>query len=161
MGFGVSDRGASTYRITGNSVTINGSSLGGTSSVKFGALSATFSVVSTTQVTANVPNGATSAKISLTTPGGTATSGSTFTVLLSIVSFSPASGPAGTTVTINGVGSNTSSSVAFNGASAATTFISSTQLTAIVPATATTGPLSVTNTTAPAGSVHSAGTYNP
>src|SRR5207247_8012070 len=59
------------------------------------------------QITATVPNGATSGPIQVSTPGGTATSASSFTVTTppappSISSFSPTSGPVGTSVTITG-----------------------------------------------------------
>lgn len=51
-----------------------------TSSVRFNGLSSTFTVNSATQITATVPAGATTGPISVTTPGGTATSASNFTV---------------------------------------------------------------------------------
>ena len=64
----------------GTPVMITGVSLTQTSSVKFGARSASFTVNSDTQVTATVPTGATTGKITITTPGGTATSTTDFTV---------------------------------------------------------------------------------
>jgi hypothetical protein len=48
--------------------------------VKFGTVAATFTVNSDTQVTATVPTGAVTGKISITTPGGTAMSTTNFTV---------------------------------------------------------------------------------
>lgn len=63
-----------------------------------------------------------------------------------ITSFSPASGPVGTTVTIEGTNFTGVTSVAFGGVSAASfTVGSSTRITAVVPPGATTGPISVTN----------------
>ena len=63
----------------------------------------------------------------------------------SISGFSPASGPVGTSVTINGSNFTGTTSVAFNGASATFTVNSGgTQITASVPAAAKTGPISVT-----------------
>jgi hypothetical protein len=150
-----------TSGMTGSTVTITGTGFVAGATVKFGtkpAGSVTF--VSGTQIKAIVPNGAVTAKISVTTPAGTGTSASNFTVTLSITGFSPATGPTGTVVTINGVGFNSSSTVKFNGATASSVVhVSSTQLKATVPSTATTGPISVTNTTAPSGTVQSAVNY--
>jgi hypothetical protein len=60
---------------------ITGTSLQQASAVKFGGKAATaFTVNSDTQVTATVPSGAVTGKIAITTPGGTATSSTSFTV---------------------------------------------------------------------------------
>jgi hypothetical protein len=48
--------------------------------VKFNNVTASFVVNSATQITATVPTGATTGKITVTTPGGTATSATNFTV---------------------------------------------------------------------------------
>ncbi|MGA2188318.1 MAG: choice-of-anchor tandem repeat GloVer-containing protein [Steroidobacteraceae bacterium] len=65
----------------GTSVTITGVSLMQTSKVTFGGASAiTFAANSDTQVTATVPKKAKTGKIAITTPGGTATSATEFTV---------------------------------------------------------------------------------
>jgi uncharacterized repeat protein (TIGR03803 family) len=64
----------------GTPVVITGVSLTQASLVKFGSKSATFTVNSDTQVTATVPTGAKTGKITITTPGGTATSATVFTV---------------------------------------------------------------------------------
>jgi uncharacterized repeat protein (TIGR03803 family) len=62
-------------------VVITGVSLTGSTKVTFGAVAATsFTVDSDTQVTATVPTGAKTGKIMITTPGGTATSTTSFTV---------------------------------------------------------------------------------
>jgi hypothetical protein len=62
-------------------VTINGANLNGTTSVTFGGGVSTNPVtISATQVTANVPAGAKNGPISVTTPGGTATSSQSFRV---------------------------------------------------------------------------------
>ena len=59
----------------GSTVTINGSALTGATSVKFGGgVSAAFTVVSDARLTATVPSGASSGGITVTTPGGSATS---------------------------------------------------------------------------------------
>jgi hypothetical protein len=60
-------------------------------------------------------------------------------------SFSPTSGPAGTSVTVTGTSFTGASSVTFNGTAAAYTVNSDTQITTTVPSGATTGPIAVTN----------------
>ena len=65
----------------GSQVTITGVSLAQTTKVIFGGVKATtFTVNSDTQVTATVPTGALTGKITIATAGGTATSAATFTV---------------------------------------------------------------------------------
>jgi hypothetical protein len=64
----------------GTTVTINGTNFTGATSVKFNGVTATFIVNSATKITATVPTGATTGRITVTTPGGTATSTSDFTV---------------------------------------------------------------------------------
>jgi hypothetical protein len=67
----------------GTLVTINGSGLIQATTVKFGTVKATrFTVVSDSEVTADVPSGLTpgAVTISITTPGGTANSPTKFTV---------------------------------------------------------------------------------
>ena len=65
----------------GTPVVITGNSFTGTTKVTFGGMkTAAFTVNSDTQVTATVPTGALTGKISVTTPGGTASSATSFTV---------------------------------------------------------------------------------
>lgn len=64
----------------GTQVTITGSGFIGTTSVTFNGAKATFTVNSATKITATVPSGATTGKIKVRTPGGTATSATDFTV---------------------------------------------------------------------------------
>jgi hypothetical protein len=61
----------------------------------------------------------------------------------SIISFSPASGLAGATVTINGFNFGATPGVKFNGTTATVTASSSTSITATVPSGATTGKITV------------------
>jgi uncharacterized repeat protein (TIGR03803 family) len=62
-------------------VVITGMSLSQATAVKFGTVAATaFTVNSNTQITVTVPSGAVTGKISVTTPGGTASSATSFTV---------------------------------------------------------------------------------
>jgi uncharacterized repeat protein (TIGR03803 family) len=65
----------------GTPVVITGTTFTGTTKVTFGGVPATtFNVDSDTQVTADVPTGAVTGKIAITTPQGTATSSGIFTV---------------------------------------------------------------------------------
>jgi YD repeat-containing protein len=75
---------------------------------------------------------------------------------VSIIAFSPTSGPVGTTVTISGTGFSATPSqntVSFNGTNATVSSASATQLVVTVPTGATTGTIGAT---APAGSATSA-----
>jgi hypothetical protein len=65
----------------GTSVVMTGTNLNGATSVKFNGVSATFTVNSSTQITAIVPAGAKTGSFSVTTPGGTYTTATSFTVL--------------------------------------------------------------------------------
>jgi len=68
--------------IVGTSVTITGSGFTDVTAVKFNShLASTWTRDSSTQVTAMVPLGATTGKISVTTAGGTTTSATSFTVV--------------------------------------------------------------------------------
>jgi uncharacterized protein (TIGR03437 family) len=64
----------------GSSVTVNGTNFTGATSVKFNGQAATFTVVIAAQINATVPNCSSSGTISVTTPGGTATSSGSFSV---------------------------------------------------------------------------------
>jgi uncharacterized repeat protein (TIGR03803 family) len=65
----------------GTTVTITGTTFTGTTKVTFGGVAATsFQVISDSEVKALVPTGAKTGKIQVTTPGGTATSATNFTV---------------------------------------------------------------------------------
>ena len=125
-------------------VTITGSGFTGATSVKFNGTTAGYTVDSATQITATVPANATTGTITVTTPAGTATSASSFTVAPRITSFSPASGPVGTSVIINGANFTGATSVTFNGTSASYTVNTAIKITATVPSGATTGLIGVT-----------------
>ncbi|TAK60147.1 MAG: T9SS type A sorting domain-containing protein, partial [Bacteroidetes bacterium] len=140
---------SSSTGTVGASRTINGTAFTGATSVTFNGVSASYTVSSSTAITATVPSGATTGPVAVTTPSGTATSGTSFTVTPTVSGFSPTSGAVGASVTINGEAFTGATSVTFNGISAAFTVVSNTQITATVPATATTGTIQVTT---PSGS---------
>ena len=96
------------FGLVGSSVTINGTNFSGATSVKLGTSTLTVASNSGTVIVATIPTGALTGKISVTTPGGTATSVPSFTVLPVISSFTPtsitqiAAASTGTRVTISG-----------------------------------------------------------
>lgn len=140
-----------TSAAIGVEVVVTGTNFINVSNVKFNTTTVTapnFTVVSPTQIKVNVPAGATTGKISVTTPAGSGTSASNFTVLLppTITSFSPAIGTQGSTVVITGTGFSGITSVSFNDVNAPSfTVVSSTQINVTVPANATSGKIKVSN----------------
>jgi hypothetical protein len=69
----------------GNSIVITGSNFTGATAVAInGTAASSFAVNSATQITAVVASGATSGKITVTTPGGTAMSASSFTITAAV-----------------------------------------------------------------------------
>ena len=144
----------------GTRVTISGRHFNGARSVTFnGTSTSSYTVDSATQIKATVPSGATTGRIKVKTPGGTATSSSDFTVLPpspTITGFSPGSGPVGTTVTITGSNLSGATSVTFNGVSASVTTNTATKIVATVPSTATTGRIKVKT---PDGTATSSGSF--
>jgi hypothetical protein len=146
----------------GAPVVINGDNFTGpdpdVTAVKFNGVSAVFAINNPNKITATVPPGATDGPIAVTNSDGTATSAASFDVTPSpvptITSFSPTSGPVGTSVQITGTGLFGASTVTFNTTNATTfTVDSNTQITATVPAGATTGAIKVTT---PGGTATSA-----
>lgn len=68
----------------GTDVSITGTNFNGATTVSFNGTNANFNVVSPTLISATAPQGATSGKITVATPGGIATSSLDFTVLASV-----------------------------------------------------------------------------
>jgi hypothetical protein len=139
----------------GTSVVITGTNFTGATSVTFNNVAATtFTVNSATQITATVPTTATTGPIRVTTPGGTGSSLTNFTIAApTITSFTPTFGPVGTSVVITGNNFMGATAVTFNNVNATSfTVNSNTQITAVVPTGAATGPIKVTT---PGGSVTS------
>jgi hypothetical protein len=100
----------------GSTVAIQGVSLTNATSVTIGGTKATYTVDSDSQIRVTVPAGATSGSIQVTTPSGTGTSASSFTVIADTT-------PPETTITAGPTGTVTSSSATFQfSASEPTTF---------------------------------------
>ena len=141
----------------GTVVTVTGTNFTGATGATLNGTAVTgFMVMSATSVMFDVPTGATTGLIAVTTPGGTATSATTFTVTASaptITSFTPTTGAAGTTVTLTGTNFTNASAVTVGGiAVTGYTVVSATSITFVLPATAVTGPIVVTT---PAGTATS------
>ncbi|TML42416.1 MAG: hypothetical protein E6G27_04665 [Actinobacteria bacterium] len=140
-----------TSGAVGTSVTIAGTGFNSATNVSFNGTQAVFSVLSDTSVRTAVPAGATTGLITVTNPGGIGSRPIPFTVAAgapAVASFTPASGPSGTLVTLTGSGFTGATNVAVNGVTASFTVGSDTSITATVPTAATTGTIRVTT---PAG----------
>jgi hypothetical protein len=155
----------------GTTVTVTGTHFNGATSVTLNGVDVpNFTVLEATTLAFEVPTGATSGLIAVTTPGGTATSTSSFMVVApnpapTLTNLTPATASAGSgplTIALDGTGFSSSSLVSFNGSVLATTLVSPTQLTAVVPAsiltTAGTYTVTVTNP-APGGGTSTASTF--
>ncbi|HEU5002286.1 MAG TPA: IPT/TIG domain-containing protein, partial [Actinomycetota bacterium] len=109
----------------GTAVTITGANFTGASSVTFGGAAASFTVGTSTQITATAPAGSGTVAVAVTTPGGTGSKAAAYAYIPapSVSSVSPASGPAagGTAVTISGSNLTGATSVTFGGVAAAFT----------------------------------------
>jgi hypothetical protein len=138
----------------GTMVTISGTNFGasqGTSTVTFNGTTAAPTSWSATSISVPVPGGATTGPV-IVRVGGVSSNGQTFTVSSTtpaptITGLSPSSGPVGTTVTISGTNFGSTqgtSTVRFNGTTAAPTSWSATSISVPVPASATSGPVVVT-----------------
>jgi len=145
--------------VVGTSVTVTGSGFtsgGDATAVTFGTAPAgnqtTLTGLTNTSVTAAVPAGATTGKITVQTPDPDTASVADFTVEAApaaptITSFTPTAGPIGTIVTITGTKFCGTTTVKFNATTATSVTVNSaTSITATVPTGATTGKISVTNT---------------
>ncbi|MCZ8216194.1 MAG: IPT/TIG domain-containing protein, partial [Cyclobacteriaceae bacterium] len=140
---------------SGTTVTITGVGFSTTSSNNtvrfFNNRTATVTASTTTSITAIVPASTITGIISVTTNCLTAASATNFTISTlpppTITSFTPSSGPVGTTVTITGTNFDPTPAnniVAFNGVTAVVTASTTTSITTTVPTGATTGTITVT-----------------
>jgi hypothetical protein len=136
----------------GANVTITGAGFKGIGVVSFGGAPAPyFQVVSSDQIVATVPADATTGSVVVENAAGLGTSYSSFVVVPAITGISPASGPAGTAVTLTGSGFFGTSSVAIGtetpgqAGSSTFTYVNANQVTVMVGANATTGPVVLTS----------------
>ncbi|MDX3457168.1 IPT/TIG domain-containing protein, partial [Streptomyces sp. ME02-8801-2C] len=136
----------------GTTVTVTGSNFTSVTTVRFGAKPATsYTVDSSTQITAVTPSGLGTVNVTVTTAQGTSAQAVLFTYVAtpSLSGLSPNQGPVpgGTTVTLTGANLSGATAVQFGGVAAASFAVnSSTQITAVAPAHAA-GAAAVTVTT--------------
>ncbi len=131
---------------SGTAVTVSGANFTASGlTVRFNGLAAqSVSGVTFGQLTATVPAGATTGRISVSTADGSHTNATLFYLPASIGNFSPNTGPPGTRITITGQNFVGATVVSFNGAPAAFTVTNNSTIGATVPAGVTTGPIAVT-----------------
>jgi hypothetical protein len=135
---------------TGTALTLTGSGLAGATAVDFGGgVSATPTSSTATTVKVVVPAGALTGAVSVHTASSSAiaTSGTPFTVTMSVTAMAPAIAAVGDQVVLTGVGLTGASTVRFNGVTATFQVDSATQITATVPTGSVTGTVTVTKST--------------
>jgi uncharacterized repeat protein (TIGR03803 family) len=129
----------------GATVVILGTNLTGSTAVSFNGTAAAFTVVSSSEIKATVPAGATTGTVKVTPLTGTLSSNVAFRVTPQITSFTPSSGTVGTVVQITGVSLTQATEVTFNGVAATDLTVNSgTEVTATVPTGTTTGKIAIT-----------------
>ncbi len=124
-------------------VIIEGLDLTRPTAVKFNGTAAQFTGTADTQITATVPEGATTGPISVSTAAGTTVSSNSFFVAPRLTSFSPAAGVSGDTVRIRGVNLTPLLAARFREAVAVVQSASTNEIVATVPDEATTGSINV------------------
>lgn len=141
------------------SVLLTGSSFTGATVVRFNGTNAAFTVNSATQITATVPAGAATGRVTVVTPSGTATSPTNFvfTAAPGITAFSPGQGATGTAIVISGSNFTGATAVRFNALNATFIVVNSTTINATAPAAVATGSVTVVT---PAGIAVSTQSFN-
>jgi hypothetical protein len=127
----------------GNPVTVVGTNLLSTQAVSFAGTSATFQVVSDTEITAAIPDGAVTGPVTVLTGGGSATTPNAFSVMPTITAFTPSSGKRGSTVIISGTGFFAVTKVLLADRSIAFTVDSYWSMSFVVPKKGTSGRITV------------------
>lgn len=134
----------------GATVTIQGQFFKGVSNVSFGdAPAASYNVNSSTQISAVVPDNATTGPVTVVNPEGAGSSyyNNPLKITPQVTSLNPTSGPAGTSVQVTGYGLFGTTAVTINGVAVAPadiTYNNPNQITVVVAAGTTTGEVVVT-----------------
>lgn len=128
----------------GTHVLVDGLQFSSATGVNFnGAPGANFVVRSETLISVDAPAGVTSGQLTVLSPLGNYTSVGTFYVPPAITNVAPASGRAGTAVTIKGLNFRGATSVTFGNTPAAYSVLNNNAIQAVVPAGAVTGEIRV------------------
>jgi len=137
----------------GTEVTIFGTAFSSTpaqNTITFNGVAATVTSASATQIVTNVPVGATTGPISVTSPSGTATTSTSFVVgtpgAPTVTGFNPTIGTPGTSVTITGTNFEANlfnNRVEFNLTLAGVTSATTTNIVTSVPSSASSGRITV------------------
>jgi hypothetical protein len=144
------------HAFVGDFVTITGSGLTATTGVKFGSLNAAFSLESDTSLSAAMPAGFVSGKVTVVTPGGNAATTTSLLALPLVGSFSPTQGLVGSSIDVVGEGFAQASAVKLGSKVATFSVVSDTLLRAVVPSGVSSGKITVET---PRGTRVSAGTF--
>ena len=107
-----------TFAVAGESIVISGDGSDTATDVSFNGTAAPFSIDSAIQITATVPDGASTGPVSVTNVDGSSASSTNFTVLPAVphvVDFAPKAGAIGSLVTILGADLVAADTVEFNG----------------------------------------------
>ncbi len=125
-------------------ITVTGTGLTGAHAVYFNGVTTSFSVIDGQKLTAYVPVGAETGKITISAEVGSATSATDFEIKPVITSVAPASGKVGAPVVIEGTGFTGTTAVKLNGVASSFTLHSSTSISTTVPLGSQTGKITVT-----------------
>ena len=132
-------------------VQISGGNFFGVANVQIGGVSASFTLLDDTRLSATVPAGAAfgAAPINLTNAQGTGSSAATFSVVYgtpTVTAMNPTQGPVGTPVVLSGTYLGyAGTTVTLNGTAIPTFTQSATQISFVIPTGATTGSLVVSS----------------
>ncbi|WP_327312003.1 IPT/TIG domain-containing protein [Streptomyces sp. NBC_01235] len=142
-----------------NNVVLNGSGFTGATGVMFGTKAAvSYTVDSSTKITAVAPSGTGTVAVTVKNPGGTSNSVAyTYAAQPSLTAVSPGQGPSsgGTTVILTGANLSGATAVTFgNAAATGYTVNSATQITAVAPAGTGAAPITVTTPGGTSGPVY-------
>jgi hypothetical protein len=152
-----------TSGVPGTTVTVTGLNFTGATAVLLAANTpATFTLVSSTSLTFIVPAGAASGTIAISTPVGTAISGTNFTVTAApataptITSFSPTSALPGASITVTGTNLG-GAKVTVNGLATSSSSFGATSLTFIIPTQTAAGLATIGLTSSGGNSMNNTG----
>ncbi len=124
-------------------ISIMGTHLATVTNVLFNGLPGLGLYASDTLITVTTPNGVTTGPLIVNSAQGSFTTASNFFVPPTLTSFTPASGRAGTNVTLIGTNFRGATNVNFNGKAATFSIINNTNIQATVPSGATSGLIQV------------------